>query len=75
MYIGDFRGMPTAINGVMDFIHQIRFDRYLIHRDAHRTGEARWHDNTFGLVVEIYNGKMRNVGRYAHTARILYDKH
>ena len=41
VYVGTFRGMPTAINGVMDFIHQIRFDRYLIHRDAHRTGEAR----------------------------------
>jgi hypothetical protein len=51
LYIGDARGNPTALNGVMDHIHSIRFERYIAKRDQVRQGGPKWYDNTVRLII------------------------
>ena len=33
LYIGDYRGKPKALHGIMEAVHEIRFKRYLTRRD------------------------------------------
>jgi len=75
MYVGDEDGTPIALNGVMEHIHDIRWKTYLKHRDEIRAGGERWVDNTLEFAALVYNGGLKSVGRYAHTARVIYDKH
>ena len=42
LYVGDELGTPTALDGVMEHIHDVRWQRYLEHRDNKRDGEAKW---------------------------------
>jgi Fe-S-cluster-containing hydrogenase component 2 len=50
-------------------------ERYVVQRDRLGVGEPKWEDNTIGLAAEVYNGSRKSVSRYAHTARIIWDKH
>ena len=56
-------------------MYERRWQHYLDHRDQKRRGEAKWTDNTLQFAAEVYNGGLPVVGRYAHTARVIYDKH
>ena len=64
-----------ALDGVIEYVHALRWHRYLEHRDNKREGEAKWFDNTLRFSAEVYNGGLQVIGRYAHTARVIYDKH
>ena len=75
LYFGDANGRPAALYGLMDHVHRLRLDRYLTTRDSIRDGQPKWSDNTISMAASIYNGKRKSVGRYAHTARIIWDKH
>ena len=75
LYIGDAAGRPMGLDGVMALVYERRWQHYLDHRDQKRQGEAKWTDNTLRFAAEVYNGGLPVVGRYAHTARVIYDKH
>ena len=75
IYIGDHRGLPKALHGVMDAVHDIRHERYLTRRDNTDGTRFYWQDNTIGFAASIFNGNSKSAGHHAHTARMLYDRH
>ena len=75
LYIGDFRGHPSALHGMMEAVHATRHERYLNKWDIGNEKGYYWQDNTIALAATIYNGNTRATGHYAHTALIIYDKH
>ena len=75
LYIGDYRGQPKALHGIMDAVHTIRHERYTLHRDTTLGAGYYWQDNTLSLSASIFNGNSKSTGHHAHTARMVYDKH
>ena len=55
-YFGDHSGRPTALYGLMEHVHRVRMERYVVQRDRQRTGGPKWEDNTIGFAAEMYNG-------------------
>ena len=74
LYYGDAGGSPIALYGLMEHVHRTRLDRYLAQRDYLR-GSPKWLDNTMRFAATVFNEKRKSVSRYAHTARIIWDKH
>ena len=74
-YIGDAQGTPIAINGIMDWLHDHRFNSYTVHRDSVRDGPPRWVDSTTILAAKVYNGAKPSVAKAAQTSRIIFNKH
>ena len=60
---------------MMDALHATRHERCLIRRDIGYEKGYHWQDNTIALAATIYNGNTRATKHFAHTARIIYDKH
>ena len=75
LYIGDWAGHPKALHGIMDAVHTIRHERYMVNRDTTSGAGYHWQDHTISLAATIFNGHSRSTGHYAHTARMVYDKH
>ena len=75
LYVGDYRGHPKALHGIMEAVHEIRHDRYLTRRDCTNGDRFYWQDNTIALAANIFNGSSKSTGHHAHTTRMLYDKH
>jgi len=73
--IGDATGRPMGLDGVMELVYERRWQHCLDHRDQKRRREAKLTDNTLRFVAEVFNDGLPVVGRYAHTARVKYDKH
>ena len=74
-YFGDMSGRPSALHGITDHVHQVRRDRYTAARDLQRDGGPKWMDNTIQFAAKVYNGCRGSSGQYAHTARMIWDKH
>ena len=74
VYFGDVTGQPSALYGLMHQAHRIRMNKYKIDRDTKR-GAVKWTDDTIAFAATAFNGKRKSVSKYAHTARIIWDKH
>ena len=75
IYIGDHQGQPKALHGIMDAIHEIRHERYIMHRDNTDGIRFYWQDNTIGFLASVFNGNSKAAGHHVHTEMMLYDKH
>ena len=70
LYIGDYRGHPNALHGIMDAVHTVHLERYTVNRDTTSGAGYYWLDNTISLAAVIFNGHSNSIGHYAHTARM-----
>ena len=59
----------------MDAVHTVRHKRYTVNRDTASGAGYYWQDHTVSLAAAIFNGHSKSIGHYAHTARMVYDKH
>jgi Ulp1 family protease len=75
LYFGDINGRPTALYGLMDHVHRLRLERYLSTRDSQRGSVPKWMDNTITFAAAVFNAQHGTPGQYAHTARVIWDKH
>ena len=59
----------------MDHIYKLRLQRYVTRRDWTNSGAPKWSDGTITFAAATFNGSNASEGQYAHTARIIWDKH
>ena len=73
--IADYRGHPKALYGIMDAVHTVLHERYAMNQDNTSVAGYYWQDNFISPAASVFNDHLKSIGYYAHTSRMVYDKH